>query len=305
MTLSVEQGIMLPANPVVKFLINAALGRAYQHHPIDINHFIVNGTHIHMILTIENPEDLPKFMERFKTESAHYLNRMLGRKKRTIWCKSYDSPALLTKQDVVDRIVYLYTNPVKDGLIESINKYPGISTWENYKFNDGKYYCRRISRDDVFIVDQNGSSNAFKNAYNLLVKATRELVTVNINTDSWMKVFSVQSDTEKKAINTLIDERISEVEKNLQLEIKFFKGRLKLETQGVDLNYMPNRKGRKMWCISSCIETRKKFINFVKALCKEARDAYQKLKDGARDVVFPPGMFAPRLPVICNLLVRI
>ncbi|MCB0334870.1 MAG: transposase, partial [Bdellovibrionales bacterium] len=83
-TLSVEEGIMLPANYLTEFIVMAALLRAQKHHPVVISHFLVSGTHIHMIVRVDNPEDIPGFMERFKTESAHYINRSLGRKKRTI-----------------------------------------------------------------------------------------------------------------------------------------------------------------------------------------------------------------------------
>ena len=62
LTLSTESGIMLPANPLVKFLIGSAMLRALEHHPIKISHYIVNGTHIHMIVRVWNPEDMPGFM---------------------------------------------------------------------------------------------------------------------------------------------------------------------------------------------------------------------------------------------------
>ena len=75
---------MLPANYLTEFIVMAALLRAQKHHPVVISHFLVSGTHIHMIVRVDNPEDIPGFMERFKTESAHYINRSLGRKKRTI-----------------------------------------------------------------------------------------------------------------------------------------------------------------------------------------------------------------------------
>ena len=81
LTLSAESGIILPANPLTRFIVGAAMLRALKHHPIRISHYIVNGTHIHMIVRVWNPEDIPGFMERFKTESAHYINRVLGRSR--------------------------------------------------------------------------------------------------------------------------------------------------------------------------------------------------------------------------------
>ena len=99
LTASTEQGIMIPCNPLMNFLMKSALLRALKHHPINISHFIFSTTHLHMIVRAYNPQDIPGFMERFKTESAHYINKILGRKKRTIWCSGYDSPRLLTPKD--------------------------------------------------------------------------------------------------------------------------------------------------------------------------------------------------------------
>ena len=128
-TTSTENGIMLPANPLVKMLLLSALKRAFDLHPLKISHLIINGTHLHFLLRCYNPEDIPAFMERFKTESSHYLNKLLGRRKRTIWCDSYDCSRILTPSRAIKKIVYLYTNPVKDQLISSITQYPGLSSW--------------------------------------------------------------------------------------------------------------------------------------------------------------------------------
>ena len=99
---------------------------------MDISHFLVEGTHMHLIAVVQNPDDIKGFMERFKTESAHCINRLLGRKKRTVWCEGYDSPLLLTADDVVNTITYIYTNPAKDNLETSIDNYPGLSSWSMF-----------------------------------------------------------------------------------------------------------------------------------------------------------------------------
>ena len=44
------------------------------------------------------------FMERFKCETAHAVNRLLGRRQVTVWCKGYDSPVILTLDDLVEKL---------------------------------------------------------------------------------------------------------------------------------------------------------------------------------------------------------
>jgi REP element-mobilizing transposase RayT len=301
-TLSVEEGIMLPANPLVKFLIKAALIRAYKHHPLDINHLLVNGTHMHMITRIENPLDLPKFMERFKTESAHYLNRILGRKKRTVWCARYDSPALLTKDAVMSKIAYLYTNPVKDGLIESINKYPGLSSWEHYRSNTPKMTCNYIRRDSLFEMTQDKGYSFFDKMRKLLIKDNPAKGYFEFNPNGWMKSFNITEVSEVNEINKAIKERINEIQGKIYEDKLDFMGRAKLENQGIDLSYRPKRSGRKMWCICENKALRRQFINFAKNLCEEANEIYQNILQGDFSELYPAGLFPPRLPYLHSLI---
>ncbi len=301
-TLSVEEGIMLPANPLVKFLLKAALIRAFKHHPLEINHFIVNGTHIHMIVRIDNPEDLPKFMERFKTESAHYLNRILGRTKRTVWCERYDSPALLTREDVISKINYLYTNPVKDGLIESINKYPGLSSWDNYQANTPNIKCNYITRDSLFELRQDKGFQFFQKIKNLLTKDNPARGNLELSPNGWMKAFNIKDLKEVNEINKSIHKMIIETQLAIWEEKKSFMGRSKLENQGIDLKYRSKRTGRKMWCISGNRTLRRQFINYAKIICEEANEIYQKILGGDFSEKYPAGLFPPRLPLLHHLI---
>ncbi len=130
-TTSVEEGLMLTPNPLINLIITSCMARANILHPVKICHFIVQATHIHFILVVHNPDDLKGFMERFKTESAHAMNRLLGRKKRTFWCEGYDSPVILDPLKVVEKIAYIYSNPSRDGLLDTIEHHSsvGVNSW--------------------------------------------------------------------------------------------------------------------------------------------------------------------------------
>ncbi len=43
-------------------------------------------------------------MERFKCETGHAVNRLLGRRQVTVWCQGYDSPAILALDDLVEKM---------------------------------------------------------------------------------------------------------------------------------------------------------------------------------------------------------
>lgn len=305
-TSSVEEGIMFPANPLAQFVVKAALLRAQNLHDVKISHFIVNGTHIHMILRVENPEDVPRFMERFKTESATYLNHILGRHKRTIWCKGYDSPDCINLEDVMNQIVYLYDNPVKDGLINSIDNYPGLSTWDLFNGSQKRIFGTFLSRDDFYPIDQNQDYNGFKKCAKRLARSGT-LKEVKFDPNDWLKAFGVteQEDIDdiNDSIRTMIKEREKTKQEEYEEEKKSFMGRKKLEDQGIDIHYQRKKqKGRKHWVICKNKEQRKLYIAFLKELAKEAREVYEAWCKGDTARRMPMGVFAPRMPVVANLI---
>jgi REP element-mobilizing transposase RayT len=78
-TFSLEEGLLLLANPLCKAIVKSCLARAQVLHPVRICHFIVQATHVHIVLVVMNPDDVHAFIRCFKTESAHMINRILGR----------------------------------------------------------------------------------------------------------------------------------------------------------------------------------------------------------------------------------
>ncbi len=66
-TTSVKEGILLPANTLTNLLLLACLARAHSLHNVTITDFVVERTHVHMVLVVSNPDDVRGFMERFKT----------------------------------------------------------------------------------------------------------------------------------------------------------------------------------------------------------------------------------------------
>jgi REP element-mobilizing transposase RayT len=70
-TFSLEQGLLLLANPLCEAIVKSCLARAQFKYPVKISAFIINANHVHLIIKVDNPDNVSKFMQYFKTESAH------------------------------------------------------------------------------------------------------------------------------------------------------------------------------------------------------------------------------------------
>jgi REP element-mobilizing transposase RayT len=125
-TSRVQQGLPFVCTPLMEMILWSALVVAQNLHPIKVIGFVVMGNHVHIIALVEDPTDVESFMERFKCESAHAINRLLGRRQVTVWCEGYHSPPILTLDDLVERVAYVYANPVRAHRTDSIPPMHGL-----------------------------------------------------------------------------------------------------------------------------------------------------------------------------------
>lgn len=307
-TTSLEQGLLLPANPLMKLLVEAAMSRAQELHPVRICHYLVECSHIHFLIMVDEPKDMVGFMERFKTESAHYINSMLGRRKRTVWCESFFCAPVLTVSSVMKKIKYIYTNPAKDNLENSIELYPGLSSWEAYCTGRTVKSCLRMSRSIIpYLPEKTYTRHTYKQMIKNLKKLSKNSQTLTITPDAWMEFFRIENKEEKERINKAIKELIFEEEamyrEKRKLNGKSVIGCEALKASHLELDYIPERTGKKMWCISDDKDLRISYIAWAKELMKQAREVYKRWLEGDYSMRFPIGVFAPALPRIANLTV--
>ena len=90
-----EEGLPLPATPYIKVIIESVLARAQSLYPVIICHCLVMANHVHMLVVVDDPACVPAFVGYLKGETAHVVNHLRGRKKRTVWCDGFDSPIIL------------------------------------------------------------------------------------------------------------------------------------------------------------------------------------------------------------------
>ena len=275
-TFTVEEGLLLLSNPLCLAIIHSCLAAAQSLYPVRISHIVVEATHIHLVLTVYNPEDVQAFMRHFKTESAHMLNSLLGRKKRTVWCEGYDSPTVLTFAKAMIVIAYLYSNPAKDNLVNSIDEYPGFSTWKMFKDGECSKIWKRLRRPAFRPLpkDSHNLRGYTKEAERILDDSS-ELQTFKLEPNVWLEAFGITDPVEQQRINARVIERVRTIEERAarvrEREKKTVIGRERLMTQRFDLSYRPSRKGKKMWCLAERRAIRMAYIRMFKRLKQEAR----------------------------------
>lgn len=308
-TLSLEEGLLLLANPLCQAIVKSCLVAARELYPVRICHMIVEATHIHLVLVVINPDDVNAFVRHFKTESAHMIDGLLGRNKRTVWCEGYDSPIVLTPARALIAIAYLYANPAKDNLETSIDKYPGFSTWKMFQSGQLTRHWKRLRRPQCTPITRNTNNlRGYTKIAEELLDASNEVQTFNLEPNAWMESFGYTSPKAQQQFNSQLIARIRSLEQRAEKKRTHKKkrvmGRERLMAQVFDTSYRPQRSGRRMWCLSEKRSVRLEFIRFFKALMQKARAVRARWKLGDVTVLYPPGLYPPSMPKLANAFLR-
>ena len=304
-TSRVQQGLPFTCTPLMELLLWSALTVAYNHHPIRIIAFVVMGNHIHLIALVEDPVQVESFMERFKCETAHAVNRLLGRRQVTVWCEGYDSPTILTLDDLIEKLAYLYTNPVKACRTDSIQHYSGVSSWSMFSTGQSTRNAKRIRRTFIDPMPLGRLTLAKHELFATTVeKQATESLTFVLDPHAWMKAFPSHIGADD--FDAKIMKRVKEVEADLERSRRRFRISLPSQTevlnQPMDIAYAPKKFGKRMWCICSNIPLRVAFIHFIKDLRARAKEVKHRWLNGGWMEPFPPGLFPPCLPTLANII---
>jgi REP element-mobilizing transposase RayT len=93
-----------------------------------VHGLVVMPDHVHLVFTPladdDGPISLPEIFQKVKSESAHRINRLLGRKGRVWQDESFDH--VLRRDEGIDaKLDYIRLNPVRAALV----KQPGEYKW--------------------------------------------------------------------------------------------------------------------------------------------------------------------------------
>ena len=306
-TFRTEEGLPFVASTYMKRIITSIMATAQTKYPTTICDFILMANHMHMLLIVQNPEDFVDFIAYIKRESAHAVNRLLGIRKHTIWCERYDDPKVLDYEKVIERKVYYYTNPQTAGLVNTIEEYPNLSSWQAFITGGAEIHANRIKRHAIKPLSRNNLSIVQQESFaNELYKSSAEPVTLYIEPDAWMDCFEELEGIDADLINDKIINQIRKEENRLIKHRSDNKipvlGANALKQASMRVHYFPKKHGKRMICLSSVKKYRQAFIHFYKLYTGYVSVAFQgrNKKQATRDYniknwlsAIPSGLFSP------------
>jgi hypothetical protein len=266
------------------------------------------NNHSHSIAVSVTSENLSKFHMELKKKTTDAVKALLGLSSLTLWEKRTGVFRIATLEDAIERVIYVYSNPSNAGLSDSIEQYPGISSWTIFKeckpeINaeveiEARWYPvseipqlpanRRLSpQEDLALCRKLKESE----------KAMRHPIVVK--PFKWLETYGVTEPQEIERIRQKIISRVSENERENALA-RAKSGRESASPSALrgDLfmkPHEPKKKERKIFLICSDKALRLELLEAFRHLVSKCRECYQKAKAGIR-VEWPPGTFTPWFP---------
>ena len=301
-TTRTEENLPFVASLLINILLWAIIARARKLFDITVCHFVFMANHLHLLVVTNNPEHTKEFVGYIKRESAHLINRLLGRRKKTIWCEGYDDPKILCPKDVIRYIVYIYLNPVKARLVPSIDKYPGVSSWKMFITDTKTKVVKWYGRSNLEPISSTAPTLAEQREYlATLFKKSKSSSKFKLEPWAWILCFPELKSADIGRIKKTILDCLRKEERLLQQNGDFIGGEL-LQQQPIDRAYTPQKHSKRMICICSNIDIRKSFITWYQSQRDKARTLIRALKHGFTLQDFPSGFFAPGGTMLSNLL---
>lgn len=302
----VEEGLPLVPNSVMNLILRGIVAKATEMYDVELCHIIFMDNHLHLILVVRNPEHVKDFVGYIKCESAHAVNRLLGRRQRTVWQDGYDSPVVLTREKVEHYIKYLYLNPIEENLESSIDLYPGVSSWEMFVNDTESSVHPRIRRSAIkpLACPALSIKQQRRIAEQLRDDAT-EQHTLVLKPWAWLESFDIPESAKGEIKERLVSEirlRERELAVKRKQEGKGVVGATALRRQSMRREHTPEKFAPRMICLCEDKELRRSFIEHFRGLCEQAREVYQRWKMGDFSLKIPPGLYAPRVPLLVSAL---
>lgn len=304
-------GLPLAPRPLINLIIQSSIARTQRDDKVQICSQVWMGNHPHLIVCSLDVENFKLFYEELKKRITDCIKRLVGRKHLSIWDGSTTAAEILDVDAAVGRFKYGFLNPARAGLVDSIEEYPGVNSWEEFKAADASVNAcveTEVPWIRLTSIPRLSSANPSKREEQRVIKAILEankhMHKLKIYPFAWLKVFGITEPQEIEIRRQQVLFSVREVEQELRIERarlgKRTIGRERLMSQGITWNHTPAKKERRISFISSIKELRTRFLEEFSYFCDRCRECLKKLRLGFTDIDWPLGAFRPAIRPLAN-----
>ncbi len=282
---TVQGRLLLRPSPVLRDLTLGVLSRAARLYPVELHAFAFLSNHFHLLVTVPDAQRLARFMNYLNSNLARKAGR-LTRWREKFWGRRYQ--AILVSNEAesqIARLRYILSHGVKEGLVASPLDWPGahcaraLLTGEPL---EGRWvdHTLRSAAQRKRLKSDSGSFSTVETLWLAPLPCWKEL-----------------AEGERRHRHREIVEEIEREGRSRELRT----GRPPLGREVLlrqDTRHEPNRidKGPAPLAHVASSAARDALRVAYRTFLGAYRQAAERLRSGALDVIFPEGAFPPAMP---------
>lgn len=311
-TIRARTGLPFPHWCLMQLLLASALARTQRIGYVTLCHFIWMANHAHILVVVQDADSCKRFYMELQKKITDYMKRLLRKPHLELWEGQPAVIAILDLDKAVDRVRYLYSNPAKANLVDTIQDFPGYSSWEYFSENSTdlaakyasctpwvrQYHIQPLKRGLISRLEDTHQTQSLRSK----AKHFHELT---VFPNAWMRCFKIKEATDVAATNRRILELIMASEESFRntrkTERKKVLGADRLRREPIMKQHTPLKNDPKIFAMSSDRKLRMDYIEKVLWICDQCDNLARRQQLGER-VNWPPGVFPSPLPMMASAL---
>jgi hypothetical protein len=263
------------------------------------------ANHFHLVVVVHEPQDTADFLCEVKRKLTEYIKRLHDVDYLTMWEDRAAVSILPTTQDVINRMAYLYANPAKANLVDTVDEYPGFSTWRDFltaplSYRRGTHQSMPwVQAKHIKPVKKNLSATADRDLCELIEKKSRISHTLAIHPYAWMEYYG-EPETTVSTMKARIIEQTRALEESYRVlrreEDKGIMGAQRLRQESPTITgWKPKKRSPRLYIICCDSEVRMSYLKSHELFLKAMQRCFDIYKTNGRICNWPEGSFMPPL----------
>ena len=312
-----KTGLPFATKKIMNAVIESSMARSQRDEKVLLCHYVWMGNHTHLGFIALDAAQAQKYTMEVQKKITESIKRLLGLSHLSLWEGRPHPVEVVDPESAVRAIAYWFANPANANLVETIEEYPGLSSWREFleAGNDVNRCTARLvpwikapflpklkSRNPTPKEDE-----AYTREVTKLCREKESMHDLVLYPNAWMETFGITEPAEVALWNEKIRVAHREMEERARKERKERGGRVLgvkgLLQEPIMKAHKPKEREGRIFVRGSTFEIRKEYIDFYKAACAEYRLLYEtRWRHGDLTVEWPPGMSPPPPPIGANRL---
>ena len=314
-----KSGLPLPTKKIIRAVIESSRARSQRDEKVTLCHYLWMGNHAHVGFIAKDATQAQKYNMEVQRKITESLKHLLGLSHLSVWEGRPHPVEVADPDSAVKAIAYWYANPAAANLVDSIEEYPGLSSWQDFQAaTNNTDFCssRSVAWIKSTLLTKLSSRNPTpkedeKYTAGVLKECKKRELShqLDVYPNAWMETFGITKPEEVALWNERIREALRELQENARKARREARQKVLgvpgLLREPIFKPHKPKDRERRIFVRGSTPQIRKEYIDFYKGLCAEYRRLYKtRWRLGDLSVKWPPGMLPPPPPLMANSLGR-